>query len=207
MREENRKSEERKRGKGKDMQPAPLRRKVGRNGQKVSINLKHYSTNSIFQEKEDQQKEEEEQERETVEETCSQSIDVKLEEAIKQARRLGQIVTNLDTEEVTDELLKKAKTVGEEMVQLLIRDLDPLTDLEGQQREKKKAIINALNIAMDLNDLYITDFEAQLQNEETDGNQSDESTLSDQHDVKFFRKRTRVKGKETLQATVDGQKF
>ena len=45
---------------------------------------------------------------------------------------------------------------------------------------------------MDLNDLYITDFEAQLQNEETDGNQSDESTLSDQHDVKFFRKRTRV---------------
>ena len=81
MREENKKSEERKRGKGKDMQPAPLRRKVGRNGQKVSINLKHYSTNSIFQEKEDQQKEEEkeeyeeeeEQERETVEETCSQS--------------------------------------------------------------------------------------------------------------------------------------
>ena len=207
MREENKKSEERKRGKGKDMQPAPLRRKVGRNGQKVSINLKHYSTNSIFQEKEDQQKEEEEQERETVEETCSQSIDVKLEEAIKQARRLGQIVTNLDTEEVTDELLKKAKTVGEEMVQLLIRDLDPLTDLEGQQREKKKEIINALNIAMDLNDLYITDFEAQLQNEETDGNQSDESTLSDQHDVKFFRKRTRVQKKETLHATVDGHKF
>ena len=116
-------------------------------------------------------------------------------------------MTNLDTEEVTDELLKKAKTVGEEMVQLLIRDLDPLTDLEGQQREKKKEIINALNIAMDLNDLYITDFEAQLQNEETDGNQSDESTLSDQHDVKFFRKRTRVQKKETLQATVDGQKF
>ena len=35
MREENKKSKERKRGKGKDMQPAPLRRKVGRNGQKV----------------------------------------------------------------------------------------------------------------------------------------------------------------------------
>ena len=46
MREENKKSEERKRG--KDMQPAPPSRKVGCNGEKVSINLKHFSTNSMF---------------------------------------------------------------------------------------------------------------------------------------------------------------
>ena len=141
------------------------------------------------------------------EETFCQNINEKLEEAIEETRRLGEMVTNLDTEEVTDELLKKAKKVGEEMVQLLIRDLDPLTDIEGQQREKKKDIIKALNLAMDLNDLYIKDFETQLQNEKTNKNQGDESSLSDQHDVKFFRKTTRVQKKETLQATVDGWKF
>ena len=161
-------------------------------------------------------------------------VEKKINEASQETERLCRIVLTLGSSQAVENALKKAKVISEELMSVLLK-LDALENLDEEKREKKKKVIHALNIGLDLTESRIECFEKQMKQFQLPAvfskaapgncdpavdnvvetpaeieNESDKEISEKQTEnveVYFFRQMKRVKGKETLQAVVNGVKF
>ena len=79
----------------------------------------------------------------------------KLDKCKKETKHFAGLVKSLGIENGNErETLKKLKTVGEEMMRLLVK-IDGVTNIIANLKNKRKNIVTALNSLMDLNDLNI----------------------------------------------------
>ena len=86
----------------------------------------------------------------------------KLDKCKKETKHFAGLVKSLGIENGNErETLKKLKTVGEEMMRLLVK-IDGVTNIDANLKNKRKNIVTALNSLMDLNDLNIASIEKKL---------------------------------------------
>ena len=159
-------------------------------------------------------------------------IEDKLNQASQETKRLCEIVLNLGSSQTVKNDLKKAKVHSEELMSVMLK-IDALDNLDRGQKERKKKAINALNIGLDLVESRIKGFEMELKHiqppapsskvapdnccpavdvetpavlENCSNDESNEEQ-TENVEVYFLRLMKRVKGKESLQAVVNGVKF
>jgi hypothetical protein len=86
----------------------------------------------------------------------------KLDKCKKETKHFAGLVKSLGIENGNErETLKKLKTVGKEMMRLLVK-IDGVTNIDANLKNKRKNIVPALNSLMDLNDLNIASIEKKL---------------------------------------------